>query len=709
MRLSSVDSMSLVNVQAESGSVSLDEFHQSLVDTTSYPLRPFVVPFLRAYLPSLQKDIALQARSAKQGELEYLACHESVVLDPSFMTGGHSSELFTSHPAREESSTTINHKRRYDSGLGGGGPSCRPGPRACPPGAKSTATAGVTSPTPNNNIDLADHRGYRCRLSGDNVSDLISLSDETPHVSQGRCLPHLGHLAVFFIRALRSGNVEGSWTWRTPVDGPNSCGFPCGVQTEAAAGVPFPPLPCPSRVLDTENPPDIDVVLGSSGGLPYDDEYPAKRPLLVHPGGSLDSECHATTQQQHHNYTPAQRQGAYNAEEQWRNIHVLGASGRTSPNVTPLRNDVIFLFGFQMLNCILSMVDKTKRALGMLQGRNGSTVDDWRSPLEDVGGKRVAGHAGVAAAHDLMAQTIRITEDRVAQVKRKAGEYHPWTIPIPAQMSNGSVVFRYISANPTLNRKGERTVPLTQHEHAAIEGDRTLWTYRSVSGVGWFLRLLNFLECHKDWVPICMKKGMLRAMCLSQGKSDLCEVSDPDIRGEVKWFSACVWRDGPKEAVAEVKRQAVAELQRAVAAAETKASQLVAAEQARLERLVAESHRRTAAAGPPPAHPLAPAHNQHHNSATPTADEPPLVHDPNNSCWNCGRKANDTCSGCNVARYCGSFCQHKDWESHHQVCCGAKQSAAQNRSPTSTNQTSRSSTPLGPTPPPPPAPPTTPK
>ncbi|KFR15739.1 Protein CBFA2T2, partial [Opisthocomus hoazin] len=32
------------------------------------------------------------------------------------------------------------------------------------------------------------------------------------------------------------------------------------------------------------------------------------------------------------------------------------------------------------------------------------------------------------------------------------------------------------------------------------------------------------------------------------------------------------------------------------------------------------------------------------------------------SCWNCGRKASETCSGCNIARYCGSFCQHKDWE-----------------------------------------------
>lgn len=45
----------------------------------------------------------------------------------------------------------------------------------------------------------------------------------------------------------------------------------------------------------------------------------------------------------------------------------------------------------------------------------------------------------------------------------------------------------------------------------------------------------------------------------------------------------------------------------------------------------------------------------------------PTVAGNQNACWNCGRKANETCSGCNLARYCGSFCQHKDWEQHHQV------------------------------------------
>merc|ERR1719228_612865 len=38
------------------------------------------------------------------------------------------------------------------------------------------------------------------------------------------------------------------------------------------------------------------------------------------------------------------------------------------------------------------------------------------------------------------------------------------------------------------------------------------------------------------------------------------------------------------------------------------------------------------------------------------------------SCWNCGRPAIETCSGCSLARYCGPFCQHKDWEDHSKKC-----------------------------------------
>ncbi|GIY46476.1 protein CBFA2T1 [Caerostris extrusa] len=103
----------------------------------------------------------------------------------------------------------------------------------------------------------------------------------------------------------------------------------------------------------------------------------------------------------------------------------------------------------------------------------------------------------------------------------------------------------------------------------------------------------------------------------------------------------------PEEAVQEVKRQAVAELQKAVSAAETKASELLAAERAKMERMLSDARRQAAEETM--------AAINHQDEST-------------ESCWNCGRKANETCSGCNIARYCGAFCQHKDWENHHRAC-----------------------------------------
>ncbi|XP_055313911.1 protein CBFA2T2 isoform X2 [Sitodiplosis mosellana] len=108
------------------------------------------------------------------------------------------------------------------------------------------------------------------------------------------------------------------------------------------------------------------------------------------------------------------------------------------------------------------------------------------------------------------------------------------------------------------------------------------------------------------------------------------------------------FRRNAEDAVNQVKRQAVMEIQRAVAAAETRAIEMMAQERIKLEKMFAD----------------------YHKSATEEVAErltPPSI-GTQNTCWNCGRKANETCSGCNLARYCGSFCQHKDWEQHHQVC-----------------------------------------
>ncbi|KAL4655654.1 protein CBFA2T2-like isoform X1 [Arapaima gigas] len=107
-----------------------------------------------------------------------------------------------------------------------------------------------------------------------------------------------------------------------------------------------------------------------------------------------------------------------------------------------------------------------------------------------------------------------------------------------------------------------------------------------------------------------------------------------------------IWRKA-EEAVNEVKRQAMDEVQKAVAEAEQKAFEMIAAERAKMEKTLAEAKRKA------------------------TEDAFQVINEQEDSsecCWNCGRKASETCSGCNAARYCGSFCQHKDWERHHLIC-----------------------------------------
>uniref|UniRef100_A0A2K5I9Y8 CBFA2/RUNX1 partner transcriptional co-repressor 3 n=1 Tax=Colobus angolensis palliatus TaxID=336983 RepID=A0A2K5I9Y8_COLAP len=107
-----------------------------------------------------------------------------------------------------------------------------------------------------------------------------------------------------------------------------------------------------------------------------------------------------------------------------------------------------------------------------------------------------------------------------------------------------------------------------------------------------------------------------------------------------------IWRKA-EEAVNEVKRQAMSELQKAVSDAERKAHELITTERAKMERALAEAKRQAS------------------EDALTVVNQ---QEDSSESCWNCGRKASETCSGCKAARYCGSFCQHRDWEKHHHVC-----------------------------------------
>eukprot|EP00794_Sanderia_malayensis_P018910 gene18910-20813_t len=125
-------------------------------------------------------------------------------------------------------------------------------------------------------------------------------------------------------------------------------------------------------------------------------------------------------------------------------------------------------------------------------------------------------------------------------------------------------------------------------------------------------------------------------------------------------------RKRAEEAVSDVKRQAVIELQKAVCAAEEKANEALAQAHQRMDKAVSEARRQA------------------------TEETLSMINRQENSrenCWNCGRKANETCSGCNIARYCGAFCQHKDWENHHREC-GKQGSGSEKKSPKSADRLS---------------------
>ncbi|XP_062923372.1 protein CBFA2T1 isoform X2 [Mobula hypostoma] len=159
-----------------------------------------------------------------------------------------------------------------------------------------------------------------------------------------------------------------------------------------------------------------------------------------------------------------------------------------------------------------------------------------------------------------------------------------------------------------------------------------------------------------------------------------------------------IWKKA-EEAVNEVKQQAMTELKKAVSEAERKAHEMITAERAKMEHALSEAKRQASedaqsainqqedSSEASPIHTAfwsregkadEPADLSTIGRATPCSSDRSHAHSgvrqvasgapPMESCWNCGRKASETCSGCNTARYCGSFCQHKDWEKHHHVC-----------------------------------------
>ncbi|XP_074929986.1 protein CBFA2T3 isoform X7 [Chelonoidis abingdonii] len=389
--------------------LTIEEFHSKLQEATNFPLRPFVIPFLKANLPLLQRELLHCARMAKQTPAQYLAQHEQLLLDANASSPIDSSELLLE--------VTETGKRR------------------------------TPDRTKENGLDRdplhPEHLSKRpCTMS---PAQRYSPSNGLSHQPNG--LPH-----------------------------------------------PTPPPPPHYRLEDM------------AMAHHYRDTYrhPDPRELRER---HRQVAVHGSRQEEVIDHRLTDREWA----EEWKHLNNL-------------------------LNCIMDMVEKTRRSLTVLR--------------------------------------------RCQEADRE--ELNHW-------------IRRYSDAEDM--KKGTNPPPRPQNSSSNSEAPT--------------------LDAHREFVPRPLSGYM------------------PEE----------IWRKA--EAVNEVKRQAMSELQKAVSDAERKAHELITTERAKMERALAEAKRQ--------------------------ASEDALTvinqqEDSSESCWNCGRKASETCSGCNTARYCGSFCQHKDWEKHHHVC-----------------------------------------
>ncbi|KAM7146615.1 protein CBFA2T3 isoform 6-T8 [Macrochelys suwanniensis] len=390
--------------------LTIEEFHSKLQEATNFPLRPFVIPFLKANLPLLQRELLHCARMAKQTPAQYLAQHEQLLLDANASSPIDSSELLLE--------VTETGKRR------------------------------TPDRTKENGLDRdplhPEHLSKRpCTMS---PAQRYSPSNGLSHQPNG--LPH-----------------------------------------------PTPPPPQHYRLEDM------------AMAHHYRDTYrhPDPRELRER---HRQVAVHGSRQEEVIDHRLTDREWA----EEWKHLNNL-------------------------LNCIMDMVEKTRRSLTVLR--------------------------------------------RCQEADRE--ELNHW-------------IRRYSDAEDM--KKGPNPPPRPHNSSSNSEAPP--------------------LDPHREFVPRPLSGYM------------------PEE----------IWRKA-EEAVNEVKRQAMSELQKAVSDAERKAHELITTERAKMERALAEAKRQ--------------------------ASEDALTvinqqEDSSESCWNCGRKASETCSGCNTARYCGSFCQHKDWEKHHHVC-----------------------------------------
>ncbi|XP_042616886.1 protein CBFA2T3-like isoform X6 [Cyprinus carpio] len=439
--------------------LTIEEFHSKLQEATNFPLRPFVIPFLKANLPLLQRELLHCARIAKQTPAQYLAQHEQLLLDANASSPLDSSEIM---------------------------------------------------------LELNEHGKRRT-------------PDRTKESAGDRDGLHPEHLAK------RPCTVSPSQRF-SPSSGLPAHPPPNGLPTHPPNGLPHPNPPAPQHYRLE------DMALAHH----YRDAYRHAEHRDVR-DRHRQTAVHGARQEEVIDHRLTDREWA----EEWKHLDNL-------------------------LNCIMDMVEKTRRSLTVLrrcQEADREEMNHWIRRYSDV-------------------------EDM-----KKGGSSAQRPPPLPPHHNS--------SSSNTPNSSDTQPLGTCTVADTAAEIHRD-FLHRPPSG---------YLP-EEIW-----RKAGATSIPLSPALKQL--------------------QNKQEEAVNEVKRQAMSELQKAVSDAERKAHEMISAERSKMERALAEAKRQ--------------------------ASEDALTvinqqEDSSESCWNCGRKASETCSGCNTARYCGSFCQHKDWEKHHHVC-----------------------------------------
>ncbi|XP_041077650.1 protein CBFA2T3-like isoform X1 [Polyodon spathula] len=438
--------------------LTIEEFHSKLQEATNFPLRPFVIPFLKANLPLLQRELLHCARLAKQTPAQYLAQHEQLLLDANASSPLDSSEIL---------------------------------------------------------LEINEH-GKR------------KTPDRTKENGVERDPLHSEHLPK------RPCTVSPSQRY-SPSNGAPSHPPPNGLPPHPPNGLPHPTPPPPQHYRLE------DMALAHQ----YRDAYrhtEHRDARERHQRGAL----HGARQEEVIDHRLTDREWA----EEWKHLDNVRVAG--------------------LLNCIMDMVEKTRRSLTVLrrcQEADREEMNHW----------------------------IRRYSDAEEMKKGVSSSQRP--PPAPHNSSSSSVSNTNTSSN---------------------------------------ISEAQPLEIHRDFLHRPPSGYMPEELWRKAGTASI------PLSPAIKKLQS-----KQEEAVNEVKRQAMSELQKAVSDAERKAHEMISAERSKMERALAEAKRQ--------------------------ASEDALTvinqqEDSSESCWNCGRKASETCSGCNTARYCGSFCQHKDWEKHHHVC-----------------------------------------